>query len=125
MKTLIEDSNYRVLTAANGQEALEIYEQEAGIIVMVISDMVMPVMGGVVLFQTLVNRWPEVKMLFITGHPVNEQDQALLESGNVHWLQKPFSVGVFNEARIKGHKVRVIDQTLRKFVRAPAGLDQS
>jgi hypothetical protein len=37
-------------------------------------------------------------MLFITGHPVKEQDQALLESGNVHWLQKPFTVGAFTKA---------------------------
>jgi signal transduction histidine kinase/CheY-like chemotaxis protein len=98
MKTLLEDSNYRVLAAANGQEALEIYEQAADGVAMVISDLVMPVMGGVTLYQTLRERWPEVKMLFITGHPVNEKDQAMLESGNVNWLQKPFSVGVFNEA---------------------------
>jgi signal transduction histidine kinase/CheY-like chemotaxis protein len=98
MKTLLENSNYRVFAAANGQEALEIYKQEADSIAMVISDMVMPVMGGVALYQTLRERWPEVKMLFITGHPVDEKDQAMLESGNVNWLQKPFSVGVFNEA---------------------------
>jgi DNA-binding response OmpR family regulator len=36
-------------------------------------------------------------MLFITGHPEIEQDRALLESGKVHWLQKPFSVGEFNK----------------------------
>jgi signal transduction histidine kinase/CheY-like chemotaxis protein len=97
MKTFLEDSNYSVITASNGQEALEIYEQEGKKIAMIISDIVMPVMGGVALYQTLRERWPGVKMLFITGHPVKEQDQALLESGNVHWLQKPFSAGVFNE----------------------------
>ena len=96
MKTLLVDSNYHVLTAANGQEALDIYEQQADNIAMVVSDMVMPVMGGVALYQNLMERWPDVKMLFITGHPVKEQDQTLLESGNVHWLQKPFSAGVFN-----------------------------
>jgi GAF domain-containing protein/CheY-like chemotaxis protein len=98
MKTLLEDSNYRVLVAANGQEALSIYEQEGETIALVISDMVMPEMGGVELYQTLVGQRPEVKMLFITGHPVIEDDQSMLESGNVHWLQKPFSVGVFSEA---------------------------
>jgi GAF domain-containing protein/CheY-like chemotaxis protein len=98
MKTLLEDSNYRVLVAANGQEALSIYEQEGETIALVISDMVMPEMGGVELYQTLVEQRPEVKMLFITGHPVIEDDQSILESGNVHWLQKPFSVGVFSEA---------------------------
>ncbi|UCE00773.1 MAG: GAF domain-containing protein [Chloroflexota bacterium] len=97
LKTLLVDSNYHVLTATNGREALDIYEQKAGKIAMVISDIVMPVMGGVVLYQHLLERWPEVKILFITGHPVSEKDQTLLESGNIHWLQKPFSVGVLNE----------------------------
>jgi GAF domain-containing protein/CheY-like chemotaxis protein len=98
MKTLLEDSNYRVLTAADGEEALEIYERQADGIALVISDMVLPVMGGIDLYQTLRERWPEVKMLFITGHTVKEQDQEMLESSNVHWLRKPFSVGIFNEA---------------------------
>jgi signal transduction histidine kinase/CheY-like chemotaxis protein/signal transduction protein with GAF and PtsI domain len=98
MKTFLEDLNYQVITASNGKEAFSIYEQQADKIDLVVSDIVMPVMGGVDLYQSLREQWPEVKMLFITGHPVNEEDQALLESGNVNWLQKPFSVGVFNRA---------------------------
>jgi CheY-like chemotaxis protein len=98
MKTLLEDLNYQVLVASDGQIAFEIYENKANQIAMVISDMVMPVMGGVALYQKLKERWPEVKMLFITGHPEKEGDRALLESGNVNWLQKPFSLGAFNEA---------------------------
>ena len=98
MKTLLEDLGYQVLVASNGQEALDIYELKASQIDLVVSDMVMPVMGGVTLFQKLTVRWPQVKMLFISGHPEKEDDRALLESGNVTWLQKPFSVGVFNEA---------------------------
>lgn len=101
MKTLLEDLNYQVLIAADGQEAFSIYENEAERIAMVISDMVMPVMGGVALYQALRERWPDIKVLFITGHPEKEGDRALLESGNVHWLQKPFSVGIFNEAVYK------------------------
>jgi DNA-binding NtrC family response regulator len=97
MRTLLEDLNYQVLPAADGQQAFEIYEQEADQIAMVISDLIMPVMGGVDLYQALVERWPQVKMLFITGHPDIDQDKVLIESGEVHWLAKPFSVGVFNE----------------------------
>ena len=98
MKTLLEDLGYQVLMASNGQEALGIYESKESQIDLVVSDIVMPLMGGVTLFQKLTERWPDAKMLFITGHPEKEGDQALLESGNVNWLQKPFSVGVFNEA---------------------------
>jgi DNA-binding NtrC family response regulator len=55
-------------------------------------------MGGVSLYQELIKRWPDIKMLFITGHPEKEGDRKLLESGNINWLQKPFSVEVFNQA---------------------------
>jgi PAS domain S-box-containing protein len=98
LKALLEASNYRVLTASNGVEALKIYEVYQGQISLVVSDVVMPVMGGIALHQALRERWPEVKMLFVTGHPVKEQDQAILEEGQVHWLQKPFSVQVFSQA---------------------------
>ena len=98
MKTLLEDSGYRVLVAQDGREALGIFENKAGEIDLVISDMVMPNMGGVSLYQELIKRWPDIKMLFITGHPEKEGDRKLLESGNINWLQKPFSVEVFNQA---------------------------
>jgi CheY-like chemotaxis protein len=52
----------------------------------------MPGMGGVTLYQIVQERWPKTKMLFITGHPLDAQSRELLETGNVHWLQKPFSV---------------------------------
>lgn len=98
LKTLLVDSNYQVLEATNGLEALAVYEERAKDIDLIVSDMVMPEMGGVALYETLRERWPNVKVLFITGHPIVEQDQSLLESGNVYWLQKPFSVGEFGKA---------------------------
>jgi len=97
MRALLEAYNYQVFTAADGLEALRIYEQHGESIALVVSDIVMPVMGGVALFRALQERWPQVKMLFVTGHPMDEHDQSILEQGNVHWLQKPFSVGVFSQ----------------------------
>jgi CheY-like chemotaxis protein len=101
LQSMLEAYNYRVMIAANGVEALEIYEKRGEGITLVVSDVVMPEMGGVDLYHALCERWPDVKMLFITGHPLNEDDQALLEQGRVHWLQKPFSVAEFNQV-IKG-----------------------
>jgi CheY-like chemotaxis protein len=37
-------------------------------------------------------------MLFITGHPLDGENQELLEKGSVSWLQKPFSANSFNQA---------------------------
>jgi DNA-binding response OmpR family regulator len=55
-------------------------------------------MSGSSLYEELKKRQPGVKMLFITGHPLDPKSQAILEKGNVHWLQKPFSVREFNLA---------------------------
>jgi GAF domain-containing protein/CheY-like chemotaxis protein len=98
LKSLLENCNYQVLTASNGLDALRVYDETSNRVALVISDVVMPVMGGIALYDRLVQRWPEVRMLFITGHPVDERDRAILERGQVHWLQKPFSVGKFNRA---------------------------
>jgi len=64
---------------------------------LVISDIVMPQMGGLELYKQIQSRWPQVKTLFITGHPLEEQNQQLLQEGNIHWLQKPFTVREFTQ----------------------------
>ena len=96
---LLQAHNYRVVTAVNGVEALERYEKDQSSIRMVISDVVMPEMGGVELYRQLKQRAGDLKMLFVTGHPMNDESQELLEKGNVHWLQKPFSVKEFSQPR--------------------------
>jgi PAS domain S-box-containing protein len=98
IQTMLEAYNYHVLTAANGVEALKRIDHERAQIVLVISDLVMPQMGGVALYHALQKRWPQVKVLFVTGHPLEGENQVLLESGEISWLQKPFSVREFNQA---------------------------
>ena len=97
LQALLEAHDYRVVTASDGKEALVRYEEAPGSVSLVVSDIVMPEMGGVALYRTLRKRWPGLKMLFVTGHPLDKDSQALLEHGEVHWLQKPFSVQEFNQ----------------------------
>ncbi len=98
LESLLASQNYHVLTAANGNEALQIYTQADGAVQVVVSDIVMPEMGGVELYHALRAHCPGLKVLFITGHPLSEENQALLEEGQVAWLQKPFSVREFGRA---------------------------
>jgi PAS domain S-box-containing protein len=101
VQAILHAQNFQVKTAQTGVDALQVFELYGKSISLVVADMVMPEMGGVALFQALQERWPAVKMLFITGHPLELEDRALLEKGDVTWLQKPFSVNEFNEA-VKG-----------------------
>ncbi|MDD2694676.1 MAG: response regulator, partial [Anaerolineales bacterium] len=98
LTTLLEAHNYRVLSASDGEEALRHFDGAAAQIEVVVSDVVMPKMGGVELYRALQTRRRNLKMLFITGHPLQKENQALLETGSVHWLQKPFSVRDLSEA---------------------------
>ena len=55
----------------------------------------MPEMGGLALYDQVQNLWPHVKTLFVTGHPMGDERQILLEENQITWLQKPFSVPEF------------------------------
>lgn len=98
LQALLKAFNYNVIAARNGREALQIYHDRPQPISLIVSDIVMPRMGGVALYRALHEEDPEVKFLFVTGHPLDEDIQVLLEQGLVHWLQKPFSVREFNQA---------------------------
>jgi signal transduction histidine kinase/ActR/RegA family two-component response regulator len=102
---LLISHNFHVLLASNGSEALKILEESYSEITLVVSDIVMPEMGGMDLYTVMQIRWPDIQVLFITGHPLEEQDQGVLERGNVDWLQKPFSLTDFSQA-----VQRLIDQ---------------
>jgi CheY-like chemotaxis protein len=80
--------NYEALYARDGREALEVFEGESSID-LVLSDLVMPEMGGVALYSTLKDKYPDVKMVVMTGYPLAERGKDLLEQGIVAWLQKP------------------------------------
>ena len=100
LKQLLSGENGFIIAgeAANGLEALKLFDESQKTVHLVISDIVMPQMGGIELYQTLRQRYPELKMLLITGHPLEEMNQKLLEKGQVNWLQKPFTVQDLNQA---------------------------
>ena len=114
LRALLEAQNYHVISAMNGVEALELFAQTTESIILIVSDVVMPQMGGMTLYRTLRERQPNLKILFITGHPMEVENQTQLEKGTVHWLQKPFSVREFNQA------VRTLLQDEKKPDRSPA-----
>ncbi|NOZ70715.1 MAG: PAS domain S-box protein [Chloroflexi bacterium] len=88
----LESLGYRVLTAANGQEALEVYDQRASEIALVLTDLVMPLMGGEELFRALKERNPAIKIVVLTGHPKENEIERLRAAGLDGWLMKAFSL---------------------------------
>jgi len=86
----LETFNYRVLTAENGAEALAVYQSEAGIIRVVITDMMMPVMDGDPLVEELRKIQPEVKVICITGLEVTTASRRLPQLNPNGLLTKPY-----------------------------------
>jgi two-component system cell cycle sensor histidine kinase/response regulator CckA len=95
-KRTLERRGYRVLTAANGVEGLSVAASN-GHIDLLVTDVVMPEMGGRELATTLKRLRPEMKVLFTSGY--NEelaQSDGELETG-VEFLPKPYLPGVLSQ----------------------------
>ena len=88
----LELLNYRVLGARNGSEALVLYEQRRKEIALVLSDLVMPEMGGMALAHALQERGLTAPLVVLSGHPVDETKERLQSAGVVAWMQKPPSL---------------------------------
>ena len=99
----LELLDYRVLVAANGMEAIRLYEQHP--IDLVISDLIMPQMGGDALFQKLQDRNPEIKMAILTGHIENEKLEEIQRLGIQKILNKPPDIQSLSAAlwEVLGH----------------------
>jgi nitrogen-specific signal transduction histidine kinase/ActR/RegA family two-component response regulator len=87
----IESLNYRVLTAANGQQALAVLEEHEEV-ALVVSDLVMPGMGGQALFHALRERSPNLPVVMLSGHPMESELVSLQTQGLAGWLLKPPSL---------------------------------
>ena len=88
-KVILKRLGYQVLTAANGRDALRVYEQHRAEIALVLTDVTMPEMSGIALAQALRDQDPDLKVIALTGYPLEHQDKELLAQGIVAWLQKP------------------------------------
>ena len=87
---------YKVLTANNGEEALERLAS-GDEVALLISDVVMPVMDGPTMVREVRKTHPDVPILFMSGY-AEEQLRKSIDIANVAFLPKPFSVLELAEA---------------------------
>ncbi len=96
-RELLESLGYRVLTAADGREALDVYG-EASKVDLVLTDLVMPKMRGLELVTELRSRDPRVKALAMTGYSLKHGKRELREAGIIDVVEKPFDAGILAQA---------------------------
>ena len=94
---MLKRLGYTILTAASGAEALEVSRKHAGLISVMLTDVVMPGMSGRQLADALRPERPDMKVLFLSGYT----DDTIVQHGvldeEVHFLSKPFSHDVLSK----------------------------
>jgi two-component system cell cycle sensor histidine kinase/response regulator CckA len=89
---VLRSSGYTVLEAANGQEAMETFRKHHDKVQLIVTDVVMPIMGGRQLIEELGPRLPAVKVLFMSGYTEDAVVLNGLLNCEADFLQKPFNV---------------------------------
>jgi signal transduction histidine kinase len=88
---VLEMSGYDVLTAANGGEALLLCEQFKSKIDLLLTDMIMPGMGGQELSKRLLRLRPGTRVVYMSGYSENANiHHGVIEEGS-DFIEKPFS----------------------------------
>ncbi len=95
LRGLLERLGYSVLTASDGEEALEVAARSERPIDLLLSDVVMPRMNGVELARRLAYARPGLRVLLMSGY--TEKPEPLADdapgAGDIDFLHKPFSSG--------------------------------
>lgn len=92
MHRTLDFHGYRALDAEDGENALEVLEDEDGAVDLVVADIVMPEMSGLSLARRIGERFPEVPVLFTSGYT----DQGVPDEEDLgprtHFLEKPMTI---------------------------------
>ena len=99
-RNILLESGYQVLEAENGDEALRVAEEHEGSIHLMITDVVMPLMSGKELADRMAVKYPDIRVLFMSGYT----DDSIVHHGvldpGIQFLEKPFTFyGVTKKVR--------------------------
>jgi CheY-like chemotaxis protein len=98
VRKVLETHGYTVLEAANGAVAMAISQTHEDPISLLLTDLMIPSMNGRELARRFMRRWPEGKVLFMSGYSNDIAAQKNLVEEGGHFIQKPFSPGALAEA---------------------------
>jgi CheY-like chemotaxis protein len=89
---VLDRGGYEILEAGGGVEALSLAEQNEGRISLLLTDLVMPEMGGRELSETFRARYPSVRILFMSAYTEDEVILQGVRVAEVDFIPKPFTV---------------------------------
>ena len=92
VREVLERAGFRVLAAEDGEEALAVSRGHDGIVDLLVTDIVMPNLGGRELAARLLVERPGVRILFMSGYPNDARELGELAGSTGDLLRKPFSL---------------------------------
>jgi CheY-like chemotaxis protein len=98
LRECLKQLGYQVLEAVDGVDALEVVEQRRGEVDLVLTDLVMPRMGGHELAMKLALTYPSIRTLFMSGYTEDNAARREILSKGSAFLNKPFSVADLSAA---------------------------
>lgn len=90
-KRILEKAGYAVVTAHDGAQALDIMRLRSHEIALVVSDLVMPNVGGVALLETLQQEGIAARFLFVSGYSMRDMYAGKEPPPHVPVVQKPYT----------------------------------
>jgi PAS domain S-box-containing protein len=94
---VLRTRGYTVVTATDGADALEVVDRHEGEIDLVITDLVMPGIGGRELARELASVRPDTKILFMSGYTEDAASRSSLLDPGAVFLSKPFTPDTLSE----------------------------
>jgi PAS domain S-box-containing protein len=91
VRELLEENGYRVLEAGSGGDALAVCDGFIGTIDLVLTDVVLPDLGGSRLAEALQRSRPDVRILYMSGYADDAVVRHGILQGSVAFIEKPFS----------------------------------
>jgi len=97
-ESILESLGYRVLKASNGLDAIDVFIEHQNQISLVITDVVMPELGGVDAIERMKEIHPNIKVIFLTGYDQGAIASSDRPSSEYIVLSKPFNINSLSGA---------------------------
>ncbi len=86
-------NGYKILTAANVEEAKQIFSSKKGDFELLFSDVVLPDGNGIELVDQILSEKPQIKILLASGYTDKKSQWPLIKKRGFEFLQKPYDLG--------------------------------
>jgi len=88
----LSQAGYTVIEAENGGDALEQAENHQGVIDLLFTDVIMPIMGGKELAEKIKDIYPDIPVLFGSGYTDDNLPEEVILSAESHFINKPYNI---------------------------------